>query len=236
MLHDMMTVMPAPLVLALVGLAVVTESALLLGLLLPGSTLLLTLGLTTKLGEVSLSAAIPVAVTAAVVGGQLAYLRGRRPVRRGPPGRLNRSVARAEAMVARHGVWSIVIAQWVAGLRTFAPRLAGRARVPYRVFALAQVAVSAVWAVAFVSLGHFTGLALQQRIGTVVALAGAAVLVLGFAGYALRHRIRRTTAAQADAQAVAAASTERTAAKPRTARIEPFPGTWPVGPWMCSPW
>src|SRR5262245_4659969 len=121
-----MSVMPAPLVLIVVGLAVVTESALLFGLVLPGSTLLVTLGLATRLGEVPLEAAVPVAVAAAVLGGQLAYLRGRRTGGTRTSGRLHQTIERAESLIARHGAWSIAIAQWIAGLRTFAPRLAGR--------------------------------------------------------------------------------------------------------------
>ncbi|WTW96313.1 VTT domain-containing protein [Streptomycetaceae bacterium NBC_01309] len=297
MVHDVMSVMPAPLVLVLIGLAVTAESALLFGLVLPGSTLLLTLGLVTRLGEVPLSAAIPVAIAAAVLGGQIAYLRGRHHTgKTRPGGRLHATIERAESMVARHGVWSIAIAQWIAGLRTFTPRLAGRARVPYRVFGLTQVTVATVWAASFVSLGHFAGLAMQQRIGTAATVAGVVVVVAGLVVYAVRRRTVRAAPAPATAAAPPAASVSAAAAAaatqpPRSApaittapdpiripspvpvsvsvparapvpasvaasasapayappqrvpaptratgRIEPLPGTWPIGPWMCFPW
>ncbi|WP_436771899.1 DedA family protein [Yinghuangia sp. YIM S09857] len=253
MVHDVMSVMPAPLVLLVVGLAVTAESALLFGLVLPGSTLLLTLGLVTRLGEVPLSAAMPVAIAAAVLGGQLAYLRGRHHAGRArPAGRLHATIERAESMVARHGVWSIAIAQWIAGLRTFTPRLAGRARVPYRVFGMTQVVVAAIWASSFVSLGHFAGLAMQQRIGTAASIAGAAVVAAGLVVYAVRRRTARTTAPATAALAAAATPpAPNPAASPTTAsptpstrtpstsasrRLEPLPGSWPVGPWMCLPW
>lgn len=296
MVHDVMSVMPAPLVLVLIGLAVTAESALLFGLVLPGSTLLLTLGLVTRLGEVLLSAAIAVAIAAAVLGGQLAYLRGRHHTgKTRPAGRLHATIERAESMVARHGVWSIAIAQWIAGLRTFTPRLAGRARVPYRVFGLTQVTVATVWAASFVSLGHFAGLAMQQRIGTAATVAGVVVVVAGLVVYAVRRRTVRSTApataamppagsasvsvsvsvsatqpprsaptaaaapdpirtpspvpvpvrapvpasvaASASASALAYAPPQRVPAPTRaTGRIEPLPGTWPIGPWMCFPW
>ncbi|HSA48533.1 MAG TPA: DedA family protein [Yinghuangia sp.] len=219
MVHDIVSVLPAPLVLAVIGAAVVAESALLFGLLLPGSTLLVALGLTTRLGDVPLAAAFPVAIAAAVLGGQLAYLRGRHhdSTRTHTSSRLHKTVLRAEQMVARHGVWSIAVAQWIAGLRTFAPRLAGRAEVPYRTFWLTQIPVAAIWAAAFVSVGHFAGLAVQQRIGTAASIAGAAVVVVGlvvYAGYALRRRKSRTAAANPAPAAPA---------DPR-----------PVGPWLCS--
>ncbi|MGW0660261.1 VTT domain-containing protein [Streptodolium elevatio] len=298
MVHDVMSVMPAPLVLVLVGLAVTAESALLFGLVLPGSTLLLTLGLVTRLGEVPLSAAIPVAIAAAVLGGQLAYLRGRHHT--GKPrfaGPLQATIERAESMVARHGVWSIAIAQWIAGLRTFTPRLAGRARVPYRVFGLTQVVVAATWAASFVSLGHFAGLAMQQRIGTAATIAGIVVVVGGLVVYAVRRRTTRAAPSPAAAAAATQPSGPAPVSAPATARVsapaptpspvpapvgvpasaaaatsvsgalsepvsasalvsapsyappprapvpsrapgrlEPLPGTWPVGPWMCFPW
>lgn len=269
MVHDVMSVMPAPLILVLVGLAVAAESALLFGLVLPGSTLLVTLGLATRLGEVPLSAAMPVAIAAAVVGGQLAYLRGRHHTSRArTSGRLHTTIERAEGMVARHGVWSIVIAQWIAGLRTFTPRLAGRAGVPYRTFGVTQISVAAVWAVAFVSLGHFAGIAVQQRIGTAATIAGVVVVAVGLVVYAVRRRTPRTAPAAATAPGpqpeppmakvpvkapVKVPATMPTAAKVPVAvtakapaptaahttrsprRLEPLPGTWPVGPWMCFP-
>lgn len=228
MIHDVMSALPAPLIVTLVGLAVVTESALLFGLVLPGSTLLVALGLATRLGDVALSLALPVAVAAAILGGQLAYLRGRRHRTRGTSAtRLHKTVARAENMVARHGVWSLFIAQWIAGLRTFAPRLAGRAGVPYRTFWLTQIPVAALWAVAFVSLGHFAGLAAQQRIGTAATIAGIVVVAVGLIVFAVR---RRTAPAPTDAAVPAPAPAAR------HTRLEPLPGTWPIGPGMCFPW
>ncbi|NUU21071.1 MAG: DedA family protein [Streptomycetaceae bacterium] len=236
MIHDVMSVMPAPLVLIVVGLAVVTESALLFGLVLPGSTLLVTLGLATRLGEVPLAAAVPVAVAAAVLGGQLAYLRGRRNSGRTRiSGRLHQTIERAEAMIARHGAWSIAIAQWIAGLRTFAPRLAGRAKVPYRVFGVTQIPIAAVWAAAFVSLGHFAGIALQQQIGTAATIAGIVAIATGLIWYAVRRRRSRPAPAPAE-PSVRPPKPARAAATATAERLEPLPGSWPVGPWMCLPW
>lgn len=226
MVHDIVSVLPAPLVLAVVGVAVVAESALLFGLVLPGSTLLVALGLTTRLGDVPLAAALPVAIAAAVLGGQLAYLRGRHhtSARTRTSNRLAKTVRRAEQMIVRHGVWSIAVAQWIAGLRTFAPRLAGRAELPYRTFWLTQIPVAAVWAAAFVSVGHFAGIAVQERIGTAATIAGVALVAVALLVYAVRRRKSRHAAPDPPAEPAPAGD----------GPAPPVPGTWSAGPWIRS--
>lgn len=231
MVHDIIGALPTPVMLVLVGLAVVTESALLIGLVLPGSTMLLALGLATRLGDVPLSAAIPVAVGAAILGGQLAYLRGRRPSARRVVagkgiGKLRTTLERAENLVSRHGVWAIATSQWISGLRTFAPRLAGRARLPYRVFGATQIPIAAVWAAAFVSLGHFAGLAAQQQIGTAATVAGIAAVGIALVVYAVR---RRPTGKSAGKHQPAPH-------EPELAPVEPVPANQTAAPWMCFPW
>ncbi|UGQ15164.1 VTT domain-containing protein [Yinghuangia sp. ASG 101] len=224
MVHDIVSVLPPPLVLAVVGVAVVAESALLFGLVLPGSTLLVALGLTTRLGDVPLAAALPVAIAAAVVGGQIAYLRGRHHAGTLTSSRLANTVRRAEQMVVRHGVWSIAVAQWIAGLRTFTPRLAGRAELPYRTFWLTQIPVAAIWAAAFVSVGHFAGIAVQERIGTAATIAGVAVVAVALVVYAVRRRKSRGAASDPPSEPAPAGEVSG----------PPLPGTWSAGPWLRS--
>lgn len=234
MVHDIIGALPTPVMLVLVGLAVVTESALLIGLVLPGSTMLLALGLATRLGDVPLSAAIPVAVAAAITGGQLAYLRGRRPSTRrvvagkraGRAGKLRTTIERAEDLVSRHGALALATSQWISGLRTFTPRLAGRARVPYRVFGATQIPIAAVWAAAFVSLGHFAGLAAQQQVGTAATVAGIVLVGIALIVYAVRrHTTDKATGGR-----------EPAPQEPELAPVEPVPANQSAAPWMCFPW
>ena len=147
---------PAPLVYLVCALVITAETALLPGIVLPTLSTLLLMGFLAERGTLHLWLAWTVAVAAAVLGDQLAYLEGRRW---GP--RLSRRAGRdrwqrAETAVARYGVPAVIAGRCLAGVRTLVPRVAGSAAMPYRRFAVGSVAAAVLWASADLLVGHTT--------------------------------------------------------------------------------
>ena len=147
---------PAPLVYLVCALVITAETALLPGIVLPTLSTLLLMGFLAERGTLHLGLAWVVAVAAAVLGDQLAYLEGRHW---GP--RLAHRVGRdrwerAETAVARYGVPAVIAGRCLAGVRTLVPRVAGSAAMPYRRFAAGSVAAAVLWASAELLVGHTT--------------------------------------------------------------------------------
>jgi membrane-associated protein len=147
---------PAPLVYLVCALVITAETALLPGIVLPTLSTLLLMGFLAERGTLHLGLAWLVAVAAAVLGDQLAYLEGRRW---GP--RVARRVGRerwerAETAVSRYGVPAVIAGRCLAGVRTLVPRVAGSAAMPYRRFAAGSVAAAVLWASAELLVGHAT--------------------------------------------------------------------------------
>jgi membrane-associated protein len=152
---------PAPVVYLVCAVLITAETALLPGIVLPTLSALLLMGFLAERGTLHLGIALPVAVLAAVLGDQLAYLEGRR-LRRS---RLARRIGqdrwdRAEAAVARYGVPAVIAGRCLAGVRTLVPRVAGSAAMPYRRFAVGSVCAAVLWASAELLVGHLTALVL----------------------------------------------------------------------------
>ncbi|MBE8521481.1 DedA family protein [Amycolatopsis sp. H6(2020)] len=147
-----------PVVVYLVCALVITaETALLPGIVLPTLSTLLLMGFLAERGTLHLGLAWAVAVAAAVLGDQLAYLEGRR----WGPRRAHRDRwKRVEAAVARYGVPAVIAGRCLAGVRTLVPRVAGSAAMPYRRFAAGSVCAAVLWASAELLVGHTTALML----------------------------------------------------------------------------
>ena len=154
------------LAVGLVGLfaIVFAESGLFFGFFLPGDSLLLTAGV--------ISAAHPdafpiwlvcaVCFVAAVTGDAVGYWFGHRVGRRlydRPDSRLFKKshLRAAEEFYQKHGGKTIVIARFLPFVRTFAPIVAGTARMPYPRFALFNFTGAALWAIGVPLAGYALG-------------------------------------------------------------------------------
>lgn len=106
-----------------------------------------------------------------------------------------RDVERADAWMARRGVWAVLLGRMVPGVRSLVSIPAGVQRMPLWLFSLLTVIGSAIWNVLFVGLGFLLGDRWDQ-VGTYSDLlnylvVGAVVLVLVvIAGRRLRRRHR----------------------------------------------
>ncbi len=187
---DLAGLAPAAVYAVVLGF-VFLESGVLLGLVLPGDSLLFGAGLVAAHPSSGISMpllAVGVAV-AAVAGDAVGYTTGRRLgrpwlERRITGGRLSkRHLDRAERFYARWGWWAVVSARWIPWVRTLTPILAGTSHMPYAQFASANVVGALSWGAGLVVLGYYAASIPELRTasyvlaGTAVALAAVALLV-----------------------------------------------------------
>ncbi|GAA4543376.1 DedA family protein [Amycolatopsis samaneae] len=150
---------PAPLVYLVCALLVTAETALLPGIVLPTLSTLLLMGFLAQRGTLDLGLALGVAVAAAVLGDQVAYLEGRYWGPKLRSSRMGRRIGahrweRAETTVARYGVPAVIAGRCLAGVRTLVPRVAGSAAMPYRRFVAGSVCAAVLWASVEILLGR----------------------------------------------------------------------------------
>ncbi len=161
-----MTLNPSDLVqnggLILIGLIIFAEVALFLGFFLPGDTLLIAAGVYAAAGKISIVSVIIVAIVAAIVGDSTSYYIGRKL---GPRVFKNENsilfqpshVLKAEVFFKKHGAKTLLISHFVPVVRTFAPLLAGVAKMPYRRFALFNITGDIFWATSVTLVGYYIG-------------------------------------------------------------------------------
>ena len=143
-------------------LIVFAESGILIGLFLPGDSLLFTAGLLASRGYLNLALLMLVSFTAAVSGDSVGYYVGRRF---GP--KLfqreeswlfkRRYVDETRAFFEKYGVKTIVLARFVPVVRTLAPTMAGMGEMHYRTFLFYNVAGGALWTIGLPCLGALLG-------------------------------------------------------------------------------
>ena len=143
-------------------LAVFAESGLLVGLFLPGDSLLITAGVLAARGNLSLPVILVGVFVAAVAGDQVGYAFGRRvgpSLFRRPDSRFFKQdhVVKARRFFAEHGPKTIVIARFVPFVRTFAPILAGVGRMQYSTFVSFNVVGGLLWGVGVTMVGYALG-------------------------------------------------------------------------------
>ena len=182
-----------------IGLFIIVfaETGLLIGFFLPGDSLLLTAGLVASHGELNIWILIPVLLVAAVAGDAVGYAIGRNM---GP--RLfshedsrffKRShLLRAEKFYAKHGGKTIVLARFLAFVRTFAPTIAGAANMPYPKFLFYNVLGAGLWVFSMCLLGYFVGEAVPNVELAFLGIVGVIILlsVLPAGWHLLRERRR----------------------------------------------
>ncbi|MFC4148703.1 DedA family protein [Micromonospora mangrovi] len=141
------------------------ESGVLIGLFLPGDSLLFTAGLLVADGRYlhqPLWLLCLLVAVAAIAGDQVGYLFGKRvgpSLFRRPNSRLfkQENVHRANAFFARYGARSIVLARFVPIVRTFTPVIAGVSRMHYRTFVTYNILGGVLWGTGVTVLGYFLG-------------------------------------------------------------------------------
>ena len=149
---------------------VFAETGLAVGFFLPGDSLLVVAGLFAATGKLNLAALLSTLFVAAVVGDGVGYYTG---ARLGPrifkreksllfrPSHL----LKAHAFYEKYGGKTIIIARFIPIVRTFAPIVAGAAKMPYRNFVVYNVAGGFLWVFSMILAGYFLGNLLKSKFG-----------------------------------------------------------------------
>ncbi len=155
-----------------------SETGLMVGFFLPGDSLLVTAGVLAAAGLLNIYALVPVLLCAAILGNGTGYWIGKR-AGQALYNRPNSFFFRREHLVKthefyeRHGGKTIILAQFMPIVRTFAPVVAGAAGMSYRRFATFNVVGAACWIPSMTLTGFFLGRAIpdiEKRIHLVVAV------------------------------------------------------------------
>lgn len=181
MLADLLAGLPGPLLVLALALLVVAEAALVIGVVLPGSSALLTLGVFSDSGVVPLPAALVVGTVTALVGSNLSFAAGRcRPGALSSRWLAGTKGRRARVVLSRYGGSAVLVGQWVVGARTLTPRFAAAAGLPYRRFLPWNLPSAALWGFVWVAVGYGASEAYQRWswLAAVVAVVLVAVLLL----------------------------------------------------------
>ena len=136
------------------------ETGLLVGIFLPGDSLLVTAGFLASQGFLNVWVLGALLMCAASAGNQTGYLIGRttgpRIFKRDDSRFFHkRHVVRAHEFYERHGGKTIILARFVPVVRTFVPVIAGVANMRYATFALYDVVGGTMWIWSTLLLGYF---------------------------------------------------------------------------------
>jgi membrane-associated protein len=188
----------------LFGLSVIifSETGLLIGVFLPGDSLLVTAGLLAASGYLNVYRLAPVLTLAAILGNSLGYLIGRstgpRIFNRDNSLFFNkRHAIRAHQFYEKYGRMTIVIAQFMPIIRTFSPVIAGVAGMRFRDFITYNVVGAVGWVWSMLGIGYFLGNyvpGIDRHIEIVVLIVVFISLLPGLIGGLKARRRRRFTA------------------------------------------
>lgn len=180
------------------------ESAVLLGVILPGDSLLFTAGLLSANDLLVplwlLLIAVPVA---AIAGDQTGYWIGRKAgpaIFRRPDSLIFKQayVAKAQDFFEKYGARTVAMARFVPIVRTMAPIMAGVSKMRYRSFTFYNTCGDIVWGVGVTTLGYFLGQIPIVRDYIELILVGIIVLsVLPMLVHLLRAWLARRRAPEA---------------------------------------
>src|SRR5437868_7649009 len=139
-----------------------SETGLLIGVFLPGDSLLVTAGLFAAKGFLNIYALAPTLAVAAVCGNSLGYFIGRttgpRIFKRENSLFFNKKHAiRAHEFYEKYGRKTIVLAQFMPVIRTFAPVIAGVGGMRFRQFIAFNIIGAISWIGSMLGIGYFLG-------------------------------------------------------------------------------
>ncbi|MGW6377517.1 DedA family protein [Rhodococcus sp. NPDC055112] len=154
---------------AVVWLIVLTfvflECAVIIGLFLPGDSLLITAGIVLaghSSGSVHVWALSAGAAVAAIAGNQVGYRIGLRTghhlvARRGGRYVTAENLHKVNVLLDRHGFLSVLVARWIPFVRTLCPLVAGAAGMNHRMYTVASSLGALAWAPVLLLIGFYAG-------------------------------------------------------------------------------
>jgi len=147
---------------AMLTAIVFAETGLLVGFVLPGDSLLFTIGVVAGAGQLNLTVMLILMICACMLGDWCGYLLGRRAgpaIFDRPDSRFFKQeyLRRTEAFYEKHGGKTIIYAKFVPIIRTFAPFVAGVGKMRYIRFLSFDVFGGIGWVCSMTVLGYFLG-------------------------------------------------------------------------------
>ena len=162
LIHLLTQVLTGWLGYGLLAFVVFAETGLLVGLFLPGDSLLFTVGVVCGAGDLDIVKITALLVIASIAGDQSGYFLGRRT----GPAIFSRKdslvfkqeyITRTQAFYAKHGGKTLIYAKFAPIIRTFAPFMAGVGRMPYTRFVSFNVFGGLGWVVSMTLAGYYLG-------------------------------------------------------------------------------
>jgi len=168
-----------------VAAVIFAESGLLVGFFLPGDTLLIPAGIFASQHKLNLYILLPSVAIAAIIGYQVGYAIGERAgprvfTRKGGLFLRKDYIPRTEAFVHRHGGKSMILARFIAVVRTIIPVVAGVGKMPRKTFFFYNIVGAIIWTFSLILASYWVG----QRVNNVdkyilpLVLLGLAVTFL----------------------------------------------------------
>lgn len=147
---------------ALIAGVVFAETGLLVGLFLPGDSLLFTVGVVAGAGDLDIVRICALLTFMSILGDQSGYFLGSRTgpaIFRRPDSLLFKQeyVTRTQAFYAKHGGKTLIYAKFVPIVRTFAPFMAGVGGMRYRRFVSFNIFGGIGWVISMTLAGFFLG-------------------------------------------------------------------------------
>jgi Uncharacterized membrane-associated protein len=145
--------------------AALFETALVIGLLLPGSTLLLLLGALAASGKLDFGDLLWFAIIGAVLGDNVNYWLGQRYGQRWTRAGIwfitSTHIERAHHFMESHGAKSVFFARFIPSFKEIAPFIAGTFGMPRRTFMLWNILGAIGWGCQWVGGGYLFGQSLK---------------------------------------------------------------------------
>ncbi len=162
LIHLLTQVLTGWLGYGLLAFIVFAETGLLVGLFLPGDSLLFTVGVVCGAGDLDIVKVSALLVIASIAGDQSGYFLGRRTgpaIFSRPDSRVFKQeyVTRTQAFYAKHGGKTLIYAKFAPIVRTFTPFMAGVGRMPYRRFVSFNVFGGLGWVLSMTLAGYYLG-------------------------------------------------------------------------------
>jgi len=145
---------------ALAGVAILLETSILIGLIMPGDTVVLVAS-TGVSSPVEWAALVVTVIAGALAGESIGFALGRFLGHRIRPSRLGRRIGeknwvRAENYLARRGGPAVFISRFLPVLHSLVPLTVGMSAMSYRRFIAWTAPACLIWSLAYVTLGAVT--------------------------------------------------------------------------------
>jgi membrane-associated protein len=187
---ELLRSIPAPFALAAVFLVSALETAVFLGVVLPGEIAVIVGGALAARGRLPLVGVLVASILGPFFGDSIGYFLGGRYGPRYFRGKRRKRWSRARLWLRRRGAAALFLGRFTAFVRSIIPAAAGAARMPYRRFLPWCIAAAISWGGASTLLGYFLGKNYEtlERFTRRFSLAILAAVVLGVGMYVLLRR------------------------------------------------